>query len=271
MDKSDQFQLVPPKSQHECKFYWREFHDFVSQFARSAGVPEEKVNRLATAWVRTKYSSVPLAFYSGLFVGVFSYWLLEWSIFLSILSGVVAWILTGVLRTIVCTTSYKEMSTTEFYETVETIAGSIDAEVFQLSGNVIGRLHELYLWRQFPRGLGLVVATLYTAVTLQPTTGALIGVILWLAVSMFQYRLWRLGHFEQLGPKYIFDDRKEFWNFFAFVVYLPAFSTPRWIISTVALAVSLFRNGLNENAVDFSFLFVFFAVSFMIALRNDVV
>lgn len=227
MNIESQFQLIEPKSQPVCRFCWREFHEFRAQIAKSGGIDEETIKHLASTWVRNNYSNVPLAFYFALFATGFSYWLVHSTLLAAILTGIIVLIAIAFLRSVVGVLSYKKLSETEVQEILTTIASNTGIEVNRVRWYISGKLHELYLWRQFPNGLGLVVATVYTAVTLQPTLGALIGIGLWLVTSLIQYRLWRLGHIEQASLRYTLDDKRDFWSFLGLVVFLVVFSVPR--------------------------------------------
>jgi hypothetical protein len=271
MNMESQFQLVEPKSQPVCRFCWREFHEFTSKLAKNGNIAEECIRQLASTWVRNNYSSVPLAFYFAIFIAGSSYWLVQASLLMSILTGFIALVTIAFLRSIIGVISYKKLSETEVQEILNTIATNNDVEVRQLHRYVAGKLHELYLWRQFPRGLGLVVATMYTAIALKPNAGALVGIGVWLIMSIIQYRLWCLGHIEQSELKFTLDDKTDIWNFFGLFMFLTAFSILRWVISTSALAVAIYRIGSNEFAVDFSLLFLLFIINLIISLRNDVV
>jgi len=272
MNIENQFHLIKPAPKPVCKFCWREFHELIAWIAKSGNVSVEDVRQLAVSWVRGNYQNVPLAFYFGLFAVVVNYLFFDLSLLWAVLVGLMVTVITAFLRTIIVTFSYKLLlSEKEAIEIIETIAVESGVNETQVRKYILSKFHELYLWRQFPRGLGLVVASVYTAITLTPYTGVLIGVGLWLITGVLQYRVWKLGHKALPVPTYNFNERRDIWNLFGFIIFPVTFSIPRWVISILALVISMYRINSNHLRVDFSLLFLLFAVNFIISLRNDVV
>jgi hypothetical protein len=141
-------------------------------------------------------------------------------------------------------------------------------------------LTELFLWRQFPRGFGLVVCSIYAAVTLNFSLAAMLGFGLWIAFGILRNPLWNWGHykldtidFSRRGAGRA--ELRPLWNdFFTLSYFVFTSTTSRWIITLTCLFIVLFRLGATVEPGQFvqgyNWYFYFLAANFLVSLRNDV-
>jgi len=278
-DKSPtQFILVEHKE--PCRFCWLEKREFVNKLSRIGGVDGRQVERLISTWVRHNAPNLPLPFIYGVFTVASNIFFFHNPLLFSLVISAIATAVVALIRLLAIWLFYRRDDATQNATIVE-ISAHTHSDVQLVAKWTNDTLTELFLWRQFPRGVSLVVSSIYAAVTLNFIVAGMLGFLLWLVFGILRYRLWDWGHhrldtidFSRHGA-YRAELRLLWSDFFHLSYFVFTGTVARWSIGFSCLFIVLIRLGSivepGQSVYGYNWYFYFIITNLLISLKNDIV